>query len=130
MINSYRGLQRSRSPKSTLLGLPYTEDEGIEISRNVGNYLSTRRNIPEDVNRQQHRHENLISRTFTLVCKFSLKPKINMQLARDLTQDRLVTFTEHNLYRLFHLIKFKISDHSIKNLMSSSAPKQVRDSID
>jgi len=44
-----------------------------------------------------------------------------MQLALDLTQDRLVTFTEHNPYRLFHLTTFKISDHSFRNLTSSSA---------
>lgn len=62
-----------------------------------------------------------------MVCKFRLKLKINMQLARDLTQDRLVTFTEHNL---FHLTTLKISDHSFRNLASSPALKQVTDSND
>jgi len=109
--------------------LIYTEDEGIEISRNVGNYLSTRRNIPEDVNLLQQRHENLISRRITVVYKLRLKPKINMQLARDLTQDRLVTFPEHNLYQLFHLTTFKKSEHIFRNLTSTSVLKQVRDSI-
>jgi hypothetical protein len=47
----------SKDRNAFVVGL---EDKGITMLRNVGNQ-STQRNIPEDLNLQQHRCENLKS---------------------------------------------------------------------
>ena len=45
-----------QSSSRSFLEQPNPEDTGTTIFRNVGKYLqSTRRNIPEDLNVQQHR---------------------------------------------------------------------------
>ena len=50
-----------------LLGLLDPEDEGTAICLNVTTYQSTRRNIPEDMNLQQHRWQNLKSHIYDLL---------------------------------------------------------------
>jgi hypothetical protein len=57
--NQGQGVQAEARKEIFLLVLLYHEDEDTRILRNVSTITSTRRHIPEDINLQQDRRENL-----------------------------------------------------------------------